>query len=113
MRRLTYTSESTANATKTHILNIPGKTKWVDVKSLTISTRGADVAADISITIQDDGAPRWKVWLRSAQIFGGHFPNIGVIPLSSGKMKIVTAAGGSGVIVTVSCVYKCFKDIEI
>ena len=118
MRRLTYTAEcSAADGATTHTIPMPGDTRWVKIESLTVSTRGADIAADISITIQDvqpyKTIERWRVWLRNAQIFGGHFASIGTVHIENGIMRIHVDAGGAGVITDLSCVYKCLKDNEI
>ena len=113
MKRFTFTGESSAaNTAHTHVLGISGDTEWVDIKSLTVSSRGGDISADVGVTIYDNNTERWTVWLRSAQIFGGHFPNIGIIPIKNNIMKIHTDAGGANVIVAVSCVYKCLKVTE-
>ncbi len=113
MRRYSFTGESAVNTAKTHTLDTPSTTDWVDIKSLTITTRGGDIAADISIKIQDNGVDRWIAWLRSGKIYGAHFSDIDVIKLNSGVLQIVTAAGGADVVVVVSCVYKSLDDIEM
>jgi hypothetical protein len=106
MSRRSYTGESGANAIATHTLTVPAGTTHIDISSLTVSTRAADTAADISITINDDNIARWITWLRSAQVFGGHFTNLGKIPVTSGTCTVVTAAGGASCIVITSIVYE-------
>jgi len=118
MRRLTYTAEcSAADGPAIHTIPMPADTRYVDITSLTISTRGADVSNDISVIIQDvqpyTTISRWQVWLRSAQIFGGHFASIGMIPIEHGNMQISTANGGTGVITILTVVYTCFKLNDI
>lgn len=109
MRRFVYTDESSANTSKTHTPQVPTNTEYINFESLTISTRGADVAADVGIAIKDGSNTVWKAWLRSGQVFGAHFANIGTIPFK-GVMTIVTDQGGSSVVVVTSCVYQTFIE---
>ena len=101
-----FTGESAADSVATHTINIPDGTQSVDFKSLTVSTRGADQAADIKVAITDGGRERWIVWLRNAQIHGGHFDSIGKIIMANtpSTLQITTTAAGAGSIVVVSCV---------
>jgi hypothetical protein len=103
-----FTGESGANAAAVHTISIPEGTTSADFRSLTVSTRGADQAADIKIAITDSGRERWIVWLRNAQIHGGHFSNIGKIILANtpSTLTITTGAAGAGSIVVVSCVFE-------
>lgn len=113
MKRFTFTGEcSASNTANTHTLGVPGDTAWVDITSLTISSRGGDISADVKVTIYDNNTERWSVSLRSGQVFGGHFSNIGIIPIKNGVMKIHTDAGGASVYMVVSCVYKCLTSTE-
>ena len=107
-----YTGESGADAAATHTINIPAGSNVANFKSLTVSTRGADQAADIKIAITDGGRERWIVWLRNAQIHGGHFANIGNIILanSPSSLTITTGAAGAGSIVVVSCVVEALVN---
>ena len=122
MKRFTFTGESSAAPAGTwHTLGIPGDTDWVDIKSLTVSTRAQDQVADIGITILDasalqTGIIRWKGVLRNAKEYGKHFPNIGLIRIKNKGLMIHTdrgaAKGGAGVYVVVSCVYNCYTADE-
>ena len=100
-----FTGESAANTAKTHSISV-GTVGSVNFKSLTISTRGADQAADIKIAITDGGRERWIVWLRESQIHGAHFSEIGDIILANtpSTLEITTGAAGTGCIIVISCV---------
>ena len=111
MKRFTYTGESTADATGTHALGTVGQTYWVDIKSLTISTRGADVAKDVKIEIKDASEARWVGYLRSGKEFGKEFSDIGMVKMTD-AFTIVTSAVGAAGIAVVSCVYSCYTQAE-
>lgn len=98
------TGESGVDAAAEHSVPIKSDTNRVDFDSLTISTRGADIAADVKIAIKDGNRERWVAYLRSAQIFGGHFNDIGEIIITNGSCSIETSSGGGSVIVVVSAV---------
>jgi len=97
-------SESTAGQPKSHVINVPTGSKIAYFDSLTVSTHGADVAADVGITIVNNGRTKWGAWLRSAQIYGAHFSDIGDIELTSNDLTVETTSGGAGVIVSVAAV---------
>jgi len=111
MKRMTFTGDSAANTEKTHALGTPGNTAFVDIKSLNVSTRGGDVAADASIQIKDGGTARWVAYLRDDKEFGKNFTNLGMIEMTD-AFTILTDDAGSGVIVTVSCIYDCYNIAE-
>ena len=111
MKRFTFTGESTADATGTHALGKPGNTHWVDIKSLTIGTRGADVAKDVKIEIKDGAEARWVGYLRSAKEFGKEFSDIGMVKMTD-AFTIVTSAAGAAAITLVSCVYSSYTQEE-
>lgn len=101
-----FTGESTADAAATHAISIPTGTNLVTFQSLTISTRGADIAADVKVAITVNAREVWIAWLRSGQIHGGHFANIGDIAVDGKALGITTVAGGASCIVVTSAVVK-------
>jgi len=107
-----YTGESGANAAATHTINIPDGSNVANFKSLTVSTYGADIGADVKIAITDGGRERWVAYLRSAKVFGEHFVNIGNIILanSPSTLQITTTGGGGSCIVVVSCVVEALVN---
>jgi len=113
MKRMTYTGESTANTAKTHALGTPGKTAWIDIKSLVVSTRAGNLGNDITIKIYDAAFLRWESVLRYAHDYGKDFSDIGMIKMD-GAFTIVTSDPGvaTGAIVVVSCVYNCYTSAE-
>jgi hypothetical protein len=103
---------SAANTAKTHTIVLPTinktstKKKEIQIRSLTISTSGADIGADTGVAVQDNGTTIWNVELRSAKVFGGHFRfDDYPITIRNGNLTIVSDAAGAGCIVTVSMVY--------
>ena len=111
MKRFTFTGESAADTIKTHALGTPGQTYWVDIKSLTIGTRGGDVAKDTSILIKDSAETRWAGWLRNGKEWSAEYNDLGMVKMTD-AFTIVTAAAGANVIVTTSCVYSCYTKEE-
>ena len=101
-----FTGESGANAAGTHSISVPTGTNYVYFKSLTVSTRGADIGADVKIAITDGGRERWIAYLRSGQVHAAHFNDIGKIILANtpSSLGITTGAGGAGCIVVTSAV---------
>jgi len=106
----TLTGVSAANTAKTHTISVPravgGVKKECYIRSLTVSTQGADPASDIEVDIDDNGVTVWSVTLRAGQIFGGHFrfDDMPVIA-RAGDCTITTSAAGASCIVKVSTVY--------
>lgn len=101
-----FFGESGTNAAATHTIPLPDGCTHADFRSLTISTHGGDVAADVEISILDGGRKRWGAWLRSDKLYGAHFSLIGKIILANKPttLQIYTGAGGANVIVSVACV---------
>jgi hypothetical protein len=99
------TQDSGANAA--NALTIArGNKKRIFIKSLTVSTSGADIAADISVIIEDNDVDVWKCILRSGQVYGGHFDFGKGLPIRNGDCDIDVSAGGALVVTTVSVVYE-------
>ena len=105
----TLTGVSAANTEKTHTIAVPrdnvGKRECY-IRSLTVSTQGADPASDVAIDVKDNAVTVWSVTLRAGQVFGGHFrfDDMPVI-CRAGDCTIVTSAAGAACIVKVSTVY--------
>lgn len=101
-----FTGSSAANTAKTHtITKLSGKA--IRLHSLTVSTRGADSATDCQVTISDNGTVVWRVSLRLAKVFGGHFNfDSCPIPIRNGNLTIDTGAAGALCIVDVSATYE-------
>ena len=105
----TLTGVSAANTFKTHTISVPrdnvGKRECY-IRSLTVSTQGADPASDIEVDIDDNGTTIWSVTLRAGQVFGGHFrfDDCPVI-VRAGDCTITTSAAGAACVVKVSTVY--------
>lgn len=101
-----FTGISAANAAKTHTVTLPTG-KEIFVHTLTVSTSGADIAADCTIAIKDNAVSVWEVELRAGQLFGGHFDFSSCpIPIRAGDLTVVTDAAGAGCLVTVSMTYE-------
>lgn len=96
--------ESAANAAAEHTIPIKTDTSIVNFQSLTVTTYGADISADVKVTIKDGGRERWGFYLRSGVGFGAHFDDIGDIIITNGSCSISTGAAGAGVIVAVSAI---------
>jgi hypothetical protein len=101
-----FTGESGADAAGNHSISVPTGTTSVHFQSLTVSTRGADIGADVKVAITDGGRERWIAYLRSGQIHAAHFNDIGKIILANNPstLGITTGAGGAACIVVVSAV---------
>lgn len=100
------TNDSAANTAKTTTITKPTG-KEIYIHTLTVSTGGADLAADCSIVINDNAVAVWKVEFRAGQIFGGHFDFSSCpIPVRSGDATIVVDAGGASVVTTTSVTYE-------
>ena len=107
----TLTGISAANTAKTHTITMNGARGTLIpreclIRSLTVSTQGADPASDIEVDIKDNGTEIWSVTLRAGQVFGGHFrfDDCPVI-VRAGDCTIITSAAGAGCLVKVSAVY--------
>lgn len=105
----TLTGISAANTAKTHTITVPRAglaKKECYIRSLTISTQGADPASDIEVDIKDNAVEIWSITLRAGQVFGCHlrFDDAPVI-CRAGDCTIVTSAAGAGCLVKVSSVY--------
>lgn len=97
--------ESSANASATHSVSFDtSTTNRIKFHSLTITTRAANIGADVKVSILDGARERWVAYLRSGQIYGMHFDNIGEIIIANGACSITTSAGGAGCIVVTSAV---------
>jgi hypothetical protein len=108
------TGDSAANTAKTHTITAPAvnsgtsKKKKVVIHSITVSTKGADIAADVGVLLTKANGETWNVELRSGKVFGGHFNFDHPIDCGHGDVTITTDAGGASVVVTTSVVYEVF-----
>lgn len=96
--------ESGANAAATHTVPIRSDTKIVKFESLTVSTQGADIGADVKVSILDGNRERWVAYLRSGKVYDAHYNDIGDIIISNGSCSIKTTAGGASCVVATSAV---------
>ena len=109
----TLTGVSLANTAKTHTISaiVPGTgtggmRRKINIHSIAISTGGGDIAADCTVTINDNAVGIWAVEMRAGKVFGGYFRfDDYPITIKDGDCTIVTDAAGAGVTVTVSIVY--------
>jgi hypothetical protein len=96
--------ESAAGAAASYPIGVPTGSHKATFDSLTISTKGADVSADIKVSIIDGARTRWAAYLRNGQIYGAHFNDIGDIQLNNDTLTVATTSGGAGVIVATAAV---------
>ena len=108
-----YTGASTAGAAKTNTITAPkinnnsSKVKKVLIHSITVTTSGGDIGADVGILLTKVATSEtWNAELRSGKVFGSHFTFPHPIDCGHGNVTIVTDAGGSGVVVTTSVQYE-------
>jgi hypothetical protein len=107
------TANSGANAAATLTITAPkvnnnsSTVKKILIHSITVTTSGGDIAADIGILLTKvSSGETWNAELRSAKVFGGHFPFSHAIDCGHGNVTITTDAGGASVIVTTSVQYE-------
>ena len=97
---------SSANSAKTTTITMPSNKKRIFIRNLTLTTKGADIAADVTIDIKDNGTTVWSAALRSGKVFGGIWDFNKGLPIRNGDCTIVVAAGGAGVITVTSIIYE-------
>lgn len=98
-------STSAANTEKTMTI-ARGNKKRIFIRTLTVTTRGGDVAADTNIIINDNGTKVWGAVLRSGKVFGGHFDFGKGLPIRNGACTIVVDDAGANVITETSAIYE-------
>jgi hypothetical protein len=107
-----YTGASAAAGAKTNTITAPkinnnsSKVKKILIHSITVTTSGGDIAADVGILLTKASGETWNAELRSGKVFGAHFPFPHPIDCGHGNVTIVTDAGGAGVVVTTSVQYE-------
>ena len=108
-----YTGASAAGGAKTNTLTAPAvnsgtsKVKKILIHSITVTTSGADISADVGILLTKVATSEtWNAELRSGKVFGSHFTFPHPIDCGHGNVTIVTDAGGAGVVVTTSVQYE-------
>jgi hypothetical protein len=83
------------------------KVKKILIHSITVTTKGADIAADVGILLTKvSSSETWNAEMRSGKVFGAHFPFPHPIDCGHGNVTITTDAGGAGVVVTTSVQYE-------
>ena len=108
MAVLSATTESAADTAVTLTIAMGNGKNRIFLRSLTVTTRGADLPDDVQIDVNDDGTEIWSMNLRSLQVFGAHisFPKNGPVIARAGDMTIVAGAAGAACIVKISCTYE-------
>jgi hypothetical protein len=112
MSQHTVTANSGANAAQTVTLTPPFRQgnaapyKKLVIHSITVTTSGGDIAADIGILLTKPNSETWNAELRSAKVFGGHFDFSHPIDCGHGVSTIVVDAGGANVVTTCSVQYE-------
>jgi hypothetical protein len=108
MAVLSATTESGANAAVTLTIAMGNGKSRIFLRSLTVTTRAADIATDVEVDVKDDGTELWSLSLRAGQLFGAHveFPKNGPVIARAGDMTVVAGAGGAAVLVKISCTYE-------
>lgn len=102
----TATGTSSANTAKTTtITKKAGRDLYL--RHLTVTTKGADIAGDIDIVINDNAVAKYPVALRSGAVYGinMNFGDPG-IPINDGDCTIVVDAGGANVVTVTSAIYE-------
>jgi hypothetical protein len=82
------------------------KGRRIYIHSITVTTSGADIAADVGIAVADNGTTIWNGELRSGKVFGGHFAFPAPIPIRAGNCVITVDAGGASVVTVTSVIYE-------
>ena len=97
---------STTDAAVTVTITRPAfKRGWIMIKSITVTTKGADIAKDTDIVLNDNGVAVWAAVLRSGKVYGGHFQDLH-IPIKNGDATVVVDAAGASVVAIASVVYE-------
>jgi hypothetical protein len=102
----TVTGTSGANAAQTLTITLPANKKRIFLRHLTVTTKGADVASDIDIVINDNAVAIYPIALRTGKVFGGDFDFGKGIPIRAGDCTIVIDAGGASVVTVAGAVYE-------
>jgi hypothetical protein len=104
------TQDSSANAAQTVTITPPvrttgGRRKKLVIHSITVTTKGGDIAADVGILVTANG-DTWNAELRSAKVFGGHFDFSHPIDCGFVAATVTVDAGGASVVTTCSVQYE-------
>lgn len=104
-------STGSANATTTLTLTAPAtntttaNTRHILLHHITVSTKGADIAADIVVTITNAASETYIINMRSGQVYGV-VENFDQPIVSRGTLTVTATAGGAGCISTIAAVYE-------
>jgi hypothetical protein len=111
------TQDSSANTANTLTLTAPDRSpssgitvrrKRILIHAITVTTKGADLAADMGVLLTTSTAETWNAELRSGKVFGAHFSFYNPIDcgIEDGNVTIVADAGGASVVSTLSVQYE-------
>lgn len=98
-------STSAADTEKTLTIS-RGNKRRIFIRNITVTTRGADIAKDVQIIVNDNAVAIWKASLRSAKVFGGAFDLGKGIPVRDGDCTIVVDDAGASCITDTSVIYE-------
>ncbi len=106
MAVLTATGTSTANNPQTITITLPSTKSRIFIRHLTVTTKGADIAGDVDIVINDNGTAVFPIALRSGAVYGVNMDFGKGIPIRNGNCTIVIDAGGANVVTVAGVVYE-------
>jgi hypothetical protein len=108
MAVLSAVTESSANTAVTLTITMPTGKHRIYLRSLTVTTRGADLATDVEVDVDDNAVEVWSMSLRAGQIAAAHveFPKNGPVVARAGDMTITAGAGGASVLVKIAATYE-------
>lgn len=108
MAVLSAVTESTANAEVTLTIAMPPSKHRIYLRSLTITTRGADVATDVEVDVKENGTEIWSTNLRAGKVFWEFFPfpKNGPIVSREGDLTVVAGAAGADVLLKIAATYE-------
>ena len=111
-KHVVVTQDSSANTAQTVTISAlarqtGGSSKRYKIHSVTVTTKGADLAADIGILITTGYGFTWNAELRSGKVFGFDkiFGPFG-LDCGPGATTVVVDAGGASVVTTCSVHYE-------
>jgi hypothetical protein len=106
MAVLTANGTSSANTAQTITITMPSKRSRIYIRHLTVTTKGADIAGDVDIVVNDNGVAAFPIVLRAGAVYGVNL-NFGKgIPIRGGDCTIVIDAGGASVITVAGVIYE-------
>jgi hypothetical protein len=85
---------------------MPSTKKRIFIRHLTLTTKGADPATDVTIDIKDNGTIVYPIALRAGSVFGVNADFGKGIPIRAGDCTIVVGAAGASCITVLGVVYE-------